>query len=401
MPEVFSVHPNPYYAEWVKQNFADDLGITKGYVATPVNLWLLAPLTNLPFVTAAVTWFVLSLLVFSTVVIAFTMELTAGWPAKRRWAAALIVATVFVALDGNVGQSLFLGQIDSLYLGATAVAVYLMSARLRIRHRELWAGVALGLAAAVKLFPGFMAVFLLLTRADASRFPHHWFGRLGPLIRHSGVRTAAAAFAAFSLIFGLTRFLVAPPLWDAWWQKLPRQLAVLTPEAHHLPDAVHYVRYWTAALGFGSISQQAATFFFLPVGIVLIVITAQAFHRAWRFPSLRVPAFGLVIALMPSVFYFNINYCVIMMIPLIAGAFLSLQRPRRFALFGAGFLLINYQLIEDVLSPSRHPCSTGGSIARGFCVPGPDFYQLSPTWRLHSNRSSRPRTSVSDILEPF
>lgn len=351
MPEVFSVHPNPYYAEWVKQNFAGNIGITKGYVATPVNLWLLAPLAKLPFVAATVTWFAFSVLIFFIVATAFTMELTSGWPAKRRWAAVLIVVTVFVAVDGNVGQSLFLGQIDSLYLGAMALSVYLMSTQVQVRHRELWAGIALGLAGAVKIFPGFMAIFLLWTGVQAAyRSSDHWSGRLGTLTRHSGVRAAAAAFAAFLCMLGITRFWIAPPLWDAWWQKLPRQLAVMTPEAHHLPDAVHYVRYWLAALGFESISQRSATVFFLPVNFGLIGIAAQAFQRAFHFPSLRLPAFGLVIALMPSVFYFNINYCVILMIPLIAGAFLSLQRPKRIALFGVGFLLINYQLVEDVLS---------------------------------------------------
>jgi alpha-1,2-mannosyltransferase len=114
------------------------------------------------------------------------------WPSRPLRPAAVMLVTGFGVWLEPVYTTLRYGQINLLILG---LILYDLTLPDRVRHK----GVAIGLAAGLKVTPGFFVLYLLLTR------------------RYRAAATATAAGAA-TVLFGV---LVLPgATWDFWTKEL-------------------------------------------------------------------------------------------------------------------------------------------------------------------------------------
>jgi alpha-1,2-mannosyltransferase len=93
--------------------------------------------------TLAITWFLVS-----------PIAERRGWP---RWV-AVGIATPFVAAVGPVRETFEMGQVGWYLVGLCLLDVY------ALRSGRRWAGVGIGVAAAIKITPAFFVVYLLVTR---------------------------------------------------------------------------------------------------------------------------------------------------------------------------------------------------------------------------------------------
>jgi hypothetical protein len=115
------------------------------YIYPPVLAALLRPLAVLPFDTARMGWYLLNLmlLVVSVALLARRLGL------RRRLLWGCLAA---LALFPPVYDTLLLGQVNMVLLACFTAALVLLKARPN-RAAEIGAGLALGLAIAIKLFP--------------------------------------------------------------------------------------------------------------------------------------------------------------------------------------------------------------------------------------------------------
>lgn len=127
-----------------------------GFTYPPFAGLLLSPAALLPFPAVVVIHTVLSAAVLVVLVRWLITPLAHrhGWPLPFAWLAALPLA---VGLE-PVRETLGFGQVNLLLAGLVLADVVL----LRRGHR--WAGVGIGLAAAVKLTPAVFVLYLLATR---------------------------------------------------------------------------------------------------------------------------------------------------------------------------------------------------------------------------------------------
>ena len=123
----------------------------------PFTALLLRPFAAVGTGTAAAVFTVGTLLavVVTTVWLVTPIARRRGLP--RWWLAGLVVP--LVVLIEPTRETIFLGQINMLL-----VVLILADLLFAVPRRSRWAGVGIGLATAIKLFPGIFIVYLLVTR---------------------------------------------------------------------------------------------------------------------------------------------------------------------------------------------------------------------------------------------
>ena len=394
-------HPNHYYMHWVLEMFPDDTTRnTLGYIAPPVNLWMWAPLAWLPFVSAAKVFWAFSVGVYGAVAALFTSLMTGG-PALRRAGAILLVWSV-MALDDNIRLSLLIGQMDAVFFAPLALMVYLgafyfdkrthprivralETAVRRISRKSAWIfgsraarlpdwiaeghltrwimGAALGFSI-VKVYPAVCITFALaLAAADKAYnaanapFSKNWIGRLNALrpSRNPLTEVVLASVATILFMGGMTLALVEYEYIVAWFHKLNKVFEIKVPAPGLVPDLLDYVRYWGRFWGVDSpLMFYGVT---ILVAFPLLWLSARMVTRAvdLQDPILRLVAFSMLVALLPTVTARHSRYSnVIMWIPLLAGlcAFKFSWKEVRIpaVLLPVGFLLLNYDLRQRLLS---------------------------------------------------
>ncbi|WJK44145.1 glycosyltransferase 87 family protein [Solwaraspora sp. WMMA2056] len=144
----------------------------------PFTALLLRPFAALSDVDTATVFTVGSLLavVVTTVWLVTPIARRRGLP--RWWLAGLAVP--LVVLIEPTRETIFLGQINMLL-----VVLILADLLFAVPQRSRWAGVGIGLATAIKLFPGIFIVYLLVTR--------RWRAALVSCVAAAGATLLAAA----------------------------------------------------------------------------------------------------------------------------------------------------------------------------------------------------------------
>ncbi|MGH7198758.1 MAG: hypothetical protein ACREH5_08485, partial [Candidatus Omnitrophota bacterium] len=152
-------HPNPAYDPFFQNaTFGPEVSPwAKGTVGTPFDLLLLYPLAKLvSYVFAYNFWTIAGLIGFIGVITLFFMKLRAPGTRLERTAGVLAALGLFIGLGKPIIFSLFLGQVDALYLVPTGLAIYLWSFRAE-NHSTRWLVPALLVfAGGVKLFPALL-----------------------------------------------------------------------------------------------------------------------------------------------------------------------------------------------------------------------------------------------------
>lgn len=120
---------------------------------TPAEFVLVAPLTSLKYRVARTIWLVLS--ASFAVGGLYLVVRTYGLPAK--WAGVLAIGVLALPI---VQDDLLYGQ-----SGGILLILFVIAWRSLRRGREVRAGITLGLAAAIKLFPAFMVIPLIRRRS--------------------------------------------------------------------------------------------------------------------------------------------------------------------------------------------------------------------------------------------
>lgn len=169
------------------------------YVYPPLLAMLLVPFTLVPCGTALSIWLVINLALWLALVVILLRYL------PRHRALVFPLGLFFVPM----WNSLFYGQIGELILLGMVVALWLVE-----RTRPGWAGVVLGLLAAIKLYPALLILYFVLRR--------QW--RLGiaagltvlvsglamtVVVGVGGMQEAAHAIASFHLITDRDPFNIA------------------------------------------------------------------------------------------------------------------------------------------------------------------------------------------------
>lgn len=152
----FSKVADPVWENMARQTGYHPLALLHPYVQTPLWAYSLEPAcTRMNFRAFCDGYIVLFMLCMS-----FTL-----WLVARYWTPALLhpgwLALIYTGLYRSepFKYAIFLAQTHILYLFLTVLALILAE-----RRRPVWAGMLLALAAAVKITPGFLLLYWLLTR---------------------------------------------------------------------------------------------------------------------------------------------------------------------------------------------------------------------------------------------
>ncbi|MER3416407.1 MAG: hypothetical protein C4297_09385 [Gemmataceae bacterium] len=166
----------------------------------PVAVVLMIPFSYLDYETAFFIWGLLGFALFWATCVVLARYCLGGWPAAG-W--IFLVGCFFLA--DPVLEQIHFGQMNFLLMGLLGMAAVCLQ-----HNRQVIGGGLVGLAASLKLFPGFLLVYLLLRRA--------W-------------RAVAGAVAAVGLSHALAFAILGTSVWDEYVQKgLPEaQRYVLSP----------------------------------------------------------------------------------------------------------------------------------------------------------------------------
>ena len=186
-PAVFSIVRDPAWDGIAEQaNFAP-LSLLHPYVQTPLWAYALRPAcTRTSFRT------------FCHVFLLLAMLCTAGtvWLVARFWVPSLFhpgwIALVCggLALSDPFRYAMFLTQTHVLFLFLTVLALVLAQ-----KERPGWAGLALALAACVKITPGFLLLYWLLSRRYRASLS--FVGWTTALVLLTAATAGTALFAAY------------------------------------------------------------------------------------------------------------------------------------------------------------------------------------------------------------
>ena len=123
----------------------------------PSSVLLVLPLGQLAFLDALVVWHVVSLMCFVAGAWLFVRELTirASWS----WAWWILPGLAFLALCNPWRQQFNQGQLNGV-LFLLLIGTWIANRR----GYAIWSGGLIGVAAAIKIFPGFLLLYLLLRR---------------------------------------------------------------------------------------------------------------------------------------------------------------------------------------------------------------------------------------------
>jgi hypothetical protein len=294
---------------------ADPLGVTSFYGGRhhrnphpPAYIVLVTPLALLPYVPARNIW-----MIAMASSLALAMGMVAKASGARGWAAVGIGAGS-LALPPALSE-LKLGGADTLILLGISVAWLQL-----LKGRQIWGGIVLGLASAVKLYPLFLLI-PLLRRGDR---------------KAAGTQlvTAAAAFALSGFALGthstvelLTR---AMPANARYWLADPHNLSILAIPIRWLTHSAWYPHGITAPLWAHMLAGALA--------IVCVVAAARTPARMSQ--DLMWAAVPWMLLISPLFWY---QY-IVLVLPTIYLIFQNHLRERLsppwFVLIATGFLLV-------------------------------------------------------------
>ena len=155
-----STAPYELYNLQLQQRHIEQAGFSTvggGYIYLPFLAVVLRPLVLLPFSQAAILWLILNLLWLAGSVW-LLLDLAGLGKNNRRSAVALIL----VFLLPPVNSTLVMGQVNIILLFLLAAATCLLVRYPASGRAEILAGLLLGLATALKLFPGIVLLPLIV-----------------------------------------------------------------------------------------------------------------------------------------------------------------------------------------------------------------------------------------------
>lgn len=120
----------------------------------PIAVLCMLPFALLSYPNAVLAWNLCSLAFTGSAIVLFLRGLKLPW---QPW--SLLPAVTGLLLCSPLRMEIILGQFNGLLLFALTAAWYASR-----QHRDTIAGVLIGLAAGIKLYPGFFLLYFLLTR---------------------------------------------------------------------------------------------------------------------------------------------------------------------------------------------------------------------------------------------
>jgi len=182
-------------------DFAAATGMPNGpvYKYPPLFAVLLAPATRLPIRVAASWWYWFNLALLGLTG-CMLVRILRGLAKPELVAAGAYLSAIGILLFRPVWESMIRGQLDVLILAASVAALWLM----RARRTEWLAGILLGFVTLLKLYPGLIALYLLMQR--------RWRALIG----------LGVSFSVFVVVSG------AIVGWGTLWRYLTEVLAVQT-----------------------------------------------------------------------------------------------------------------------------------------------------------------------------
>lgn len=195
----FSAAQNLYHGQPIYDfKAASEMPNGPVYKYPPLFAMLLAPFGGWPAWNVAAAWYLLNLLLYTLIFVMLTGEIGRLYPQRRR-VLTLLTALLFLNFQPT-WESLIRGQLDIVILICAMLGLVLY-----LRRQQEWVGgVALSFATMLKLYPGFLAVYLLWRR--------RWQALLGFM-------------AGFGLLAVLSGLVVG---WDVLWRYVSEVLTVQT-----------------------------------------------------------------------------------------------------------------------------------------------------------------------------
>lgn len=246
-----------------------------GFTYPPFAAVLFAPLAAVSFGTAKVLWWAaIGMALIATVLLGFR---SLGYRVDARlWSLSVLLAIAVTALE-PVRTTIWLGQVNVfLMLLVLADLVFLDL----IRPRSTLRGILVGLAAGIKLTPGFFVLYLLVLR--------RW-------------RAAAVAIAAFlgTVVVG---FVVIPrdsrDYWTTYLGSADRVGRVDSPANQSINGFISQLLAYFGATGYrqpysdGGTVFEAPSWMWVPVAAVVAILglwaSVIAYRRGWRLLSVTI-----------------------------------------------------------------------------------------------------------------
>ncbi|MGC5245678.1 glycosyltransferase 87 family protein [Gordonia sp. DT219] len=241
----------------------------------PFAAVIFAPLALASLATAKILWWgAIGLALVATVLLGFR---SLGYRVDARlWVLSVLVAVASTALE-PVRTTIWLGQVNIfLMLLILADLVFLDLRRPRSRLRGLWVGVAAG----IKLTPGFFVVYLLVIR--------RW-------------RAAVLAVVGFAVTVAIG-FLVIPgdsrDYWTTYLGSADRVGRVDSPANQSVNGLISQLLAYFGATRYrhpypdGGTVFQAPGWMWVPVAVVVVVLglwaAVVAYRRGWRLLSVTI-----------------------------------------------------------------------------------------------------------------
>ncbi len=272
---VFRKVGDPVWDDMARRTGFFPLRMVHPYVQTPLWAWSLEPIcTRMNYRPFCIGFIVIFMLCASGIL----------WLVARYWTPSLLHAgwmfLVFLLLYRSepFKYAIFLAQTHVLYMFMTVLALILAE-----RRKPVWAGVLLAFAAAVKITPGILFLYWIVTRQYK----------------------AAISFAVISIaLFGFTIRLLGSGLVHTYLQSLSFDSNVLLYAFNNESLAI-----WWTTLGYPKAGMYRSAIYVLPPILKLvcnIITVAAALMGGWldrrihdRAPaeSQITPPFGAIIAL--------------------------------------------------------------------------------------------------------
>ena len=294
----FSIVGDSAWYAMARQTGYGPLGLLHPYVQTPLWAYSLEPVcTRMRFRPFCDGYLVLFMLCTSGTL----------WLVAKYWTPALLYPLPIAVLYGGLYISepfkyaIYLAQTHILYMFMTVLALILAE-----RRRPVWAGVLLALAAAVKITPGFLILYWLMTRRT---------------------KAALSFVCTFAAVTALTVLLLGSPLMHAYLHSLAGNSNVLLLAFNNQSLAA----WWMGLRGPRSELRDWTTYQ-LPVGLKILstlLILVSSVMGGWMDrvnlrdgseldASARVPPFGALFATLGATIFANIawtHYFILLILP--------------------------------------------------------------------------------------
>ncbi len=291
---IFSNVPDPLWKSIGRAAHFAPLGLLHPYVQTPLWAYSLQPLcTRMDFRA-----FFFIFLVLASAAMAATIWLAARYWAPRLFAPVPIaILCAVLSISEPFRYAMFLLQTHVFFLLLSVLALMLAE-----RKRPVLAGILLALAAAVKITPGFLIVYWLMTRR----------------------RKAAGSFVAASvLLLAMTYLIAGPALFGAYLRELSETSKVLLVSFN-----VQSLAAWLTAWHFGAWEQldwktHSLPFFLRALSLLCTLASAAAggwMDRRAADAGSQAPPYGAVFTLIGVTIFTPIawnHYFILMVLPVL------------------------------------------------------------------------------------